>query len=383
MLWQGTPAGRQWVSAPDVRDWSERLRSFAGVSAFTPERLNIAGSLGAETVTGAAVGGAFFDVLRVAPVRGRVITPGEAGPAGEDVVVLSDALWRRRFGADPQVIGSTVSLEGSPATVIGVMPPEFTFPMGAEMWTPLRAFSQDWHARRGIDWLQVVARKLPDASAASVASDIALVSTQLADAYPETNAEERIEPVPLREQLFGDLRLPAFVLLGAVSFILLMSCASVAGLLLARATARGQETAVRLALGSGRSRLVRALLMESAVIAVLGGIAGVIVATVVGRTLLELAPMTSTISLGPVLDLRILRFAAAITLLTTVLFGLAPAFLGAGSSLQTTLRSGGGRIVASGVFMRRTLVTGQIAIAVVLVMGGLLFGRSRSALVVL
>jgi predicted permease len=380
MLWQGTRGGQQWVSAPDARDWSERLRTFEGVAAFTPERLNIAGRLGAETVTSAAVDGAFFDVLGVPPARGRVIGEVEAQPGSAPLLVLSDALWRRRFSADPDIVGNTVSLEGSPATVIGIMPPDFAFPAGAEIWTPLRAFSQDWHARRGIDWLQVIGRVRPGVGEAAVASDLETVSSQLADAYAETNGEDRIEAVPLREQLYGDLRLPALVLMASVGFILLMSCAAVAGLLLARATTRGPETALRLALGSGRNRITRALLTESAVIAAAGGILGVPVANIIGRLLLELAPIPETITPGPVLDPRILAFAVAITLTTTILFGLAPAFLGSRSSLQKTLRSSSGANGASSLLLRRGLVIGQIAIAVILVTGGLLFGRSLNRL---
>jgi predicted permease len=380
VLWQGTRGGQQWVSAPDARDWAERLRTFAGVSAFTPERLNIAGRLGAETVTSAAVDGAFFDVLGVPPARGRVIGEVEAQPGSAPLLVLSDALWRRRFGADPNIVGNTVSVEGSPATVIGIMPPHFAFPAGAEIWTPLRAFSQDWHVRRGIDWLQVIGRVRPRVAGVAVASDLATISLQLANAYPETNGQDRIEAVPLREQLYGDLRLPALVLMASVAFVLLMSCAAVAGLLVARATTRGQETALRLALGSSRNRITRALLTESGVIAAAGGLLGILVANIIGRLLLELAPIPETITPGPVLDLRILAFAAAITLTTTILFGLAPAFLGSRSSLQKTLRSSSAANGASSLFLRRGLVIGQIAIAVILVTGGLLFGRSLNRL---
>jgi len=380
MLWQGTPDGRSWVSGPDFADWSAETRVFAGMAAFTPERFNLAAANGAETVTGAEASASLFTVLGVAPALGRAFGAADAEAGAPGVIVLSDALWRRQFGADPAVVGRPVDVEGEPATVLGVMPAGFAFPSGAEAWVPLKLGSQDWRLRRGIDWLQVVARVAPGGSDERLSADLERVASRLAERYPETNAGDRIDAVPLREQLYGDLRAPILLLMGAVGSVLLMMCASVAAMMLARATGRRTEMAVRLALGSGRVRLARALLTESMVLAVAGGLAGLLLSRWAGRALLALAPLPAGLPIGVSVDARVLGFAVLATLATGVLFGIAPAVLSSREPLETALRasrgSGGPRIQ----LLRRGLVVGQIAIAVVLASGGLLLGRSLLAL---
>jgi putative ABC transport system permease protein len=380
-LWQGTPAGREWVSGPDFLDWRERLRTVEQAGAYTPDSYNVVVDEGAENVTGAAVSAGFFEAAGVAAAEGRTPRADEDRPGAADVVVLSAGLRRRLFGEGPAV-GSAVLVDGAPTVVVGVMPGTFDLPRGAELWRPLKLGAEEWQLRRGIDWLLVVARLRAGQDAAAVATDLAGVSAALARTYPETNAGERIEAVSLREQLASGVATPLHLLMGAVLLVLALACANVAGLVVARGGVRSRELAVRRALGAEPRHLRRALLAESVVLAVGAAVAGLLLGLLSAQGLIALAPARpgTPPDIGP--TGRVLAFTAVVSLLSLLAFGVAPALRAARVAPAWALASGsaGAGERAGERRTRRALVVVQVALAVVLVTGAALLVRTLANL---
>jgi len=373
------------VSPLNMRDWNLQTRSFEGMAyvqrGMGGGPLLMAPDGSVETAERQSTSVNFFDVLQVTPIVGRGFRPEDDGPSPR-AVVLGEAVWRRRFSADPGIVGRLVRLNGQPHTVVGVAPASVQFSRPAEIWT-LSPRLPDVPRFRAMRFLDVVARLKPDATMASAAADLDVVAGRLANAYPETNKGTGAFVESIRAGIVGsDLQTTSIFLLGVVGFVLLLCCANVANLLLARATARAREIAVRSALGAERGRIVRQFLTESLVLATLGGLAGV----GVGAAILDVAPalMPSGLlpaSVKPVLDARVVLFGLGAALAVGVVFGLVPAWQATGSSLTDVMGSESRSVSSRGGRMRRLIVSGEVAAAVMLLCGaGLLLQTLQTLL---
>jgi predicted permease len=375
--------GEQWtVSPPDFTDWKAQATSFENLAAANTQSFSLTGDGPAQQRTAAAVTAGFLPVLRVAPALGRGFSDAHEVPGQDRVVILSDALWRTQYGADRGVLGRLIRLDGNEYEVVGVMPPGFDAPGTTELWVPLAFTPRDLTTQRGAHYLDVYGRLRPGVTLEQAGREIAHIAARLEAAYPNANPGWRTQVTSLRDDLVGGARRPLFALLGAVGLVLLMTCVNVASLLLSRAVARDQEIAIRVALGVERLRLVRAVLVESLVLALAGGLLGVVLAGWGVDALISLAPPNVPRLDQVRLDPMILAFALAVSGLTGILFGAAPSLQLVRRREQAgALTSGerGGTAGQAAQRWRRGLVTAQVALAVTLVAGaGLLiksFGR--------
>jgi predicted permease len=369
-------------SPQDVEDLQAGAAGFAGIAAYGylpgQSGLDLTGE-GSDPrrVEGVFVSPEFFPLLGVGAAHGRTLHADESRPGGDRAVVLSDALWRSRFDADPGVVGRTLTLDGEPYSVVGIMPPHFAFPApAAEVWVPLSRLGEDAIPRqRGIRWLQVVARVAPGVRPETALGSANATLAALAAEHPATNegwTGARMEP--LRESIVGTVRPALLLLLGTVLLVLVVACANLANLLLARATAREREMAVRAAVGAGRGRLVRQMLTESLLLSFMGGIGGVLLAAAGVRVLLAASAGSLPRADEVGLDGGVILFAVGVSLLTALLFGLVPALRAAGGAPAAALRDAGrGGSERGGVRTREVLVLAQTAVAMVLlVAAGLL-----------
>jgi len=366
------------ISEPNYLDWRQRVRGMSQLAAFTGGNLTLLGDGDPEELSAMAATPSLFPLLGVRQLLGRVFSEEEAKPgAPARVVVLSYAFWQTRFGADPQVVGRTVNLDGTSYEVIGVMPPEFVFPGNPALWEPLApsATLSRGETPRGDRRLGVIGRLAPNVTLAQALDEMRSVARELARQYPETNREWGANVTSLEEWLIGDeLRTRVQVLLVAVGLLLAMGCVNVANLLLARATARQREMSVRAALGAGRGRIVRQLLTESLVLAAIGAVLGVAL-TVMAVPVLRDVGETAIPRLDELnIDWRVVAFGIAASLVTGILFGIAPALQASRANLNDVLRSGG-RVAAAGR-LRSILIVTSVAMALVLLVGAGLVGRS-------
>jgi putative ABC transport system permease protein len=390
-LWEESSRrpGRNNVLGPSqfIR-WRERATAFERMAALVDTRQNLTGGEAPEEVVVQIVTADFFPILGVAPLVGRTFSDEENRDPQANVVVLGYELWKRRFGGDPDIVGRTIQLNARPIMVVGVMPPGFQLFMKAgsvagrpsDLWAPyvLPANARDFGGR----FAEAIALLKPGGSIAAAQAELTAIARALERETPERNANWGARVVALHDELSGEYRRALVILAGAVAFVLLIACANVANLLLARGAARQREIAIRAALGAPRGRVVRQLLTESLVLAVLGGAAGLLVAVWGLAILLTLSPVDLTTTAQIRLSYPVLAFTAAISLLTAVVCGLAPAFEGARTDVQETIKDGARQIggTVRRTRMRQALVISEIALAVVLLVGAGLMLRSFASL---
>ncbi len=381
-IWERTDTNPQSYASPlNMFDWKARSRSFDNIAGFTP---NVGGMVmtgadgNAETVSRQWVTVGIFDVLGVRPIAGRTFLPDDEQQRAR-VVVISEAFWDSRFNRDPSVVGRAIKLDGGLWTVVGVVPKEFQILGRTAMWA-MRPFVNLPPRARNAYMLQTVGRMKPGIAMASAQSDLEAVAAGLARELPQTNAGRSVRLEPMHDTMIGsDLKVTSMLFLGVVGFVLLICCANVANLLLARATTRTRELAVRAALGAGRGRVVRQLMTESVVLSLIGGALGI----GVGWAILETAPtlipeglLPGTVTLQ--FDLRVVAFCGLAALAVGLLFGVAPAWQSTSLSSPTGLESES-RTVTGGGRLRTVLVGGEVMTAVLLLFGAGLLLRSLVA----
>jgi predicted permease len=378
-LWEKLPGYPQMELSPaNYVDWKHMSKSFDGMGAFYDTSVNLVGQGDPERIEGTSITADLFPLLGVQPAMGRLFTAAEDREGAPGTLLLSYQLWQAVFGGDAGVIGRRVNLDNEPFVVIGVMPRDFHFPSrNAELWTPMRFHEHaEGFLDRGNNILEVVARLKPGVSLPQAAAEMGVVAAQLERQFPKENERTSASISLLREEMSQQSRLLLMALSGAAMCVLLIACANLANLLMARGLARQRELAVRTAMGAGRERLVRQLVTESLVLALAGGALGVLVAFAAVPLLARLVPASLPIAQSPAIDLRVLIFAGLISGLTGIGFGVFPALRACRqsdlSALREGARAGGGRNER----LRSVLVVAEVTASVVLLVSAGLLVRA-------
>lgn len=381
-LWESMAGGFQGtVSAPNLKDWREQNSVFTKIAAFQFQNFGLQSKDAPERVRAATVSPEFFDVLGVQPLLGRTIVEGEDQEGKHHVAVLGYQLWQSKFAGDRDIAGKTILLGGENYTVIGVMPASFRYPSRTiDLWVPL-IISQQSATARGSHFLFGLARLKPGVSFGQAQEQMNSIARRIEQQYPNQQAGRGVLLIQAQEEMVRSIRPALLVLLVAVGFVLLISCTNVANLLLARAATRRREIAIRLALGAGRARLLRQLLTESALLSLLGGALGLVIAYWGVQALVKLATGILPRANEVTLDGRVVVFTLLLSLLTGIVFGLAPALQATKTDLQNDLKEGSaGAGNQQRNWLRSLLVVGEIAAALVLLVGASLLIKSFARL---
>lgn len=379
----GLPNDQNWFSAPEFRDLSEQNRSFSAVSVLSSGTFNLGlNGSNPQSVTGAAVSPAVFTILGINPRLGRTFLPEEAQQGRDRVVLLSYGLWQRAFGADPQIVGKEVIVDGRSCQIVGVMPKGFDYPSPSELWMPQVFVPSDFAPNnRGNHAYEVLARLKPGVSLTQARQDMAGLSKSIIEQnrqYPYQRFGFALLLHPLLEETVSDVKTSLWVLMGAVGFVLLLVCANVAGLLLVRSTARQKEIAIRVALGAGTKRIIRQLLSESLILSLCGGFLGLLLTPILLQLIVSLSSTALPRVVSTQIDLGALLFTFFVAVGTGILFGLAPALEASRGVHHETLKEGG-RSASEGHTsqrLRRLFVVAEAALAVLLLAGSGLLLRS-------
>ncbi|MGB7926482.1 MAG: ABC transporter permease, partial [Pyrinomonadaceae bacterium] len=389
MVWEhNRTRGRDMnvINPGNFLDWRDQNTVFEQIAAFYDSQYNLTGdAANPEEVPAQVVTTNLFSLLGVNAELGRTFVDEEGQDGRDNVAVLSHGLWQRRFGGATDVVGKTIMLNGQSHTIVGVMPADFRFYVKqaslinkpAELWLP-QVFTANAKGRRG-RYMSAIARLKPGVPLESAQAEMNTIGSRLEQQYPEFNTGWGVNLVPLRTQLTGDMRAALFVLLGAVGFVLLIACANVANLLLARGASRRREIAIRTALGAGRARVIRQLLTESVLLAAVGGALGLLIAVWGVDLLLALAPKDLLGLEGIPVDYRVLGFTLGVSLLTGIIFGLAPALSSSRLNLSDALKEGskaGSGVDSHGQRLRSIFVVAEVALALVLLVGSGLMIKS-------
>ena len=373
---------RGQVTSANFLDWRAQNTVFQHLAAIKTTTANLALSDHAERINLAQTNANFFDVFGVGPQYGRLFIQQDEQAGHAPVVIVSDALWRRRFGSDPSLVGKPITLDGNNYTVIGIAPPGFQYPDKTELWLPPLQLvpelfpGQDVTQNRRMGYLAAVALLKPGVSLRQAAGEMETITARLRQQYPDTNNNRFNRVVSLHEHLVGDTNKLLWLLLGAVTFVLLIGCANVANLLLASGAARQREMAIRAALGASRWRVIRQLFTESTILALAGGAVGLLIAYWGLAAITKLLPADFPRLNEIHIDLRILGFTFAASVLTGILFGLAPALQFSRADVQESMKEGGRGTAGSlrHSRLRQALIVSEVALSVVLLVGaGLLF----------
>ena len=375
MVWQdmrarGGPPD-EWATPGNYVDWRAEKKLFEQVAVISGWGPALTGAAEPEPLRGEQVSYEYFSVLGIKPILGRDFRPEDGIPNAARVTVLGDDLWKRRFGGDRSVVGRSITLSGEPHEIIGVLPAGFRpiIASAAEIWRPLRIDTSN--PSRGSITLRAVARLADGLSLANAQAAATALAKRLEVTYPRDNEKVGFNLIPLHARVVGDIKPGLLALLGAVAFVLLIACANIANLLLARGSARGRELAVRLALGAGRRRVVRQLLTESVLLAAIGGIAGMLLGVWAVDLLVSIAPTNAPRVSEIRLDFPVFAFTALLTIATGILFGLAPAIQSSRGEVTQSLKDGArGSSGASGGQVRRGLIVAEVALALILLTGG-------------